>query len=228
MHAYCDFDGTITTIDVTDAVLERFAPPEWRDIELAWEAGRINAWLCMSAQIALMRVDPEEIDDFLDTVEIYPSFVDFVNWCGENFIPVSIVSDGVDRFIRRVLVNHGLGHLDIASNRLCVEKDDRGFRYRLEAPFMQPACHSGSGVCKCAFVAAHPSHIYVGDGRSDFCVSANANLLFAKGKLAAHCSQRSIPFFPYKNFTDVRDIAATKLLTTPCLRETGSPRAETA
>src|SRR5438105_2768469 len=33
---FCDFDGTITQIDGTDAVLERFALPEWRDWESLW------------------------------------------------------------------------------------------------------------------------------------------------------------------------------------------------
>ena len=28
----CDFDGTISVVDVTDAMLERFARPGWREI----------------------------------------------------------------------------------------------------------------------------------------------------------------------------------------------------
>ena len=28
----CDFDGTISLIDVTDSLLEKFATPEWEDI----------------------------------------------------------------------------------------------------------------------------------------------------------------------------------------------------
>jgi 2,3-diketo-5-methylthio-1-phosphopentane phosphatase len=211
MQAYCDFDGTITTIDVTDAVLERFAAPEWRDIEQAWEAGRIDARQCMSAQITLIQAAMNQIDEFLDTVEIDPEFPEFVRWCLRNSIPVTVVSDGVDRFIHRVLSNHGLGHLDIIANRLCVEKNGNCFYYRLEAPFKQSACQAGSGVCKCAVVASNTPHIYVGDGRSDFCVSARADLLFAKHKLATHCTRNSIPFVSYTTFKDVQAEATTQL-----------------
>lgn len=228
MHAYCDFDGTIAAIDVTDAVLERFAAPEWRDIESAWEAGRIDARQCMSAQIALIQPALNEIDEFLDTVEIDPEFTEFVRWCSRNLISVTVVSDGVDRFIRRVLSNHGLDHLDIIANRLCVDHNGNRFHYRLEAPYTQPSCRGGSGVCKCAIVAAEAPHIYVGDGRSDFCVSANADMLFAKHKLAAHCASQSIPFFSYTTFQDVQNRAAAQLLHTFTACESVSPLSETA
>lgn len=108
MHAYCDFDGTIAEIDVTDAVLERFATAEWRDVERAWEEGRINARQCMSAQVSLIHASISEIDAFLDTVKIDPDFSEFVSWCATHMIPVTVVSDGVDRFIHRILANHGL------------------------------------------------------------------------------------------------------------------------
>jgi 2-hydroxy-3-keto-5-methylthiopentenyl-1-phosphate phosphatase len=45
--------------------------------------------------------------------------------------------------------------------------------------------------------------VFVGDGRSDFCVSAKADLLFATGRLQAHCRAEDISFIPFTNFTDV-------------------------
>lgn len=228
MHAYCDFDGTIASIDVTDAVLERFAAPGWRDIERAWEAGRIDARQCMSAQIALIQAAMNEIDVFLDTVEIDPEFSEFVRWCSSNLIPVTVVSDGVDRFIHRVLSNHGLDHLDIIANRLCVEKSGSRFHYRLEAPFTKSACRAGSGVCKCAVVTSHTPHIYVGDGRSDFCVASNADFLFAKYKLAVHCTNNAIPFVPYTTFKDVQNEAAAQLMPIVTAQRAGSHLSETA
>ncbi|MBC2775116.1 MtnX-like HAD-IB family phosphatase [Rhizobium sp. AQ_MP] len=211
MQTYCDFDGTIAKIDVTDAVLERFAAPEWRDVEAAWEAGDITARQCMSAQIALIQAPLDEIDSFLDTVEIDPGFRSFVGWCAENAIPLSVVSDGVDRFIHRVLSNHGLGHLKIIANRLCIEEAPAGFQYRLEAPFSQSACLAQSGVCKCSVVTSGTTRIYVGDGRSDYCVSPQADLLFAKHKLATYCTLNAIPFVPYTTFSDVRAEMAARL-----------------
>lgn len=228
MHAYCDFDGTIAAIDVTDAVLEHFAAPDWRDIEQLWEQGRIDARQCMRAQIALIQATIDEIDSFLDTVEIDPGFTDFVHWCARSAIAVTVVSDGVDRFISRVLANHGLDHLDIIANRLRLERNGSRFHYRLEAPFSQSACRAGSGVCKCAVVASHTPHIYVGDGQSDFCVSANADLLFAKHKLAAHCRSHAIPFVSYTTFQDVLTEAAAQLPQIVTALGAASPLSQTA
>ena len=41
----CDFDGTVTPFDVTDAILERFARPAWKTIEDEWVPSRpASAW----------------------------------------------------------------------------------------------------------------------------------------------------------------------------------------
>ena len=49
-HVVCDFDGTITPFDVTDAILQRFALPAWEAAEEAWTGGRISARECMDIQ----------------------------------------------------------------------------------------------------------------------------------------------------------------------------------
>jgi hypothetical protein len=50
----CDFDGTISVEDITDALLVRFAKPGWEDIEQAWKRGEIGSRECMARQIALL------------------------------------------------------------------------------------------------------------------------------------------------------------------------------
>lgn len=204
MHVYCDFDGTISLNDVTDRVLEQFAAPEWQHLEQDWEEGRITSAQCMRAQVRLLDVSLSDLNTFLDSLEIDPDFATFAAFCSANTLKISIVSDGVDWFIRRVLQRHGLGHLEILSNRLTVlAKGDR-FKYRLETPFAQKDCSAGSGVCKCALIHPTERHIYVGDGRSDFCVSHMADRVFAKSKLAAYCTENTIPFTPYHSFRDVQ------------------------
>ena len=52
----CDFDGTVTPFDVTDAILERFARPAWKTIEDEWVRGAISARQCMERQIPLIEL----------------------------------------------------------------------------------------------------------------------------------------------------------------------------
>lgn len=201
MTFFCDFDGTVVTDDVTDLVLERFALPEWRDIEARWEAGLINSAECMQAQIRLIQAGREEIDAFLEQVEIDPGFKDFKQFCDRHEIQLVIVSDGVDYFIQRILALHSISGIRIIANRLV--ETEAGFD--LDFPYARPDCRVAAGVCKCAVLEGSGPHLYVGDGRSDFCVAHSANMVFAKHKLAAYCRRKAIPHVVYSDFFDVLD-----------------------
>ena len=204
MRIICDFDGTVTRQDGTDLVLEALAAPEWRGLQDEWTAGRLLGADCMVGQVALIGGSDAELDATLDRVDLDPDFPDFVDWCEGLGFPISIVSDGVDRFIARILARHGLERLHVTANRLAGEAGAR----RLELPWRRSDCAAGSGVCKCAAAAigqaANVPTVYIGDGRSDFCVSAGADILFAKGALAEHAATRGRPYYPFVTFADVR------------------------
>jgi 2,3-diketo-5-methylthio-1-phosphopentane phosphatase len=204
MRIICDFDGTITRQDGTDLVLEALAAPAWRALQDEWVAGRLLGADCMVGQVALIGGSDADLDAALDTVELDPDFADFVAWCESQGFPLGIVSDGVDRFIARILARHGLERLAVTANRLAGEPGAR----RLDLPWRRSDCAAGSGVCKCAAAAigqaANVPTVYIGDGRSDFCVSAGADILFAKGALAEHAATRGRPYYPFVTFGDVR------------------------
>jgi 2,3-diketo-5-methylthio-1-phosphopentane phosphatase len=205
MRIICDFDGTVSRRDTTDFVLERLADPSWRTLEEDWVASRISAAECMRAQVALIGARQEDLDTLLDTVDLDPGFAAFVDWCETHGLPVSIASDGVDYFIGRILRRHGLERLDVVANSLVGKPG----AWRLEQPWARPGCAAGSGVCKCEVagprdgVATPQTLVYVGDGRSDFCVSARADILFAKDALADYAAARGQPFQAFDTFHDV-------------------------
>jgi 2,3-diketo-5-methylthio-1-phosphopentane phosphatase len=203
MQVFCDFDGTVSVVDTTDLVLERLAAPEWADLEADWLAGRIDAAACMRGQVALIGASEAELDAVLDTVPLDPGFPAFAAWCADNSVPLTIVSDGVDRFIRRILARHGLARLPVVSNVLAGTAGAR----RLEQPHARQGCAAGAGVCKCEAAAGRIGSaemlVYVGDGRSDFCVSHRADLLFAKGALADYVRGRGEPHHPFETFHDI-------------------------
>ncbi len=199
----CDFDGTISVDDVTDAMLERFARPGWREIEAEWEAGRIGSGECMKRQVALLDMSSAELDDFLAGVAIDPHFLSFVKAASRLGIALQVVSDGIDRAIHRVLALHGLDGLPVYANHF-VQLDER--RWRLTSPNAAATCVSACGTCKCELLAAHTatSHkvLFVGDGRSDFCVAAKADFVLAKSRLINHCVGEGIPHSAFGSFED--------------------------
>jgi 2-hydroxy-3-keto-5-methylthiopentenyl-1-phosphate phosphatase len=208
---YTDFDGTVARGDVTDAVLRRFAPQEWETIERAWRSGEIDGAACMRAQIGLIEAPTTALDEFLDQIDLDPAFPRFVAWCTEECIPLTIVSDGVDYFAKRILERHGLAHLPVFANQLVFGSG----RYALRQPWCASNCRAGAGVCKCVIASEWGSSrgtdplVYVGDGRSDLCVSACADFLFAKDDLASHCRSQDLPYFPFESFDEVRETLLT-------------------
>jgi 2-hydroxy-3-keto-5-methylthiopentenyl-1-phosphate phosphatase len=204
MRIICDFDGTITRQDSTDLVLETLADPEWQVLQAEWVAGRLSGADCMAGQVALIGGSARDLDAILDTVELDPGFLDFVAWCEARGLELRIVSDGVDYFISRILARHGLGRLTAVANRLTGEAGAWGLQPRRNGP----DCAAGSGVCKCAAAALDAPDddtlVFVGDGRSDFCIAGRADVLFAKGQLAAHADGLKRPYLPFDTFDDVR------------------------
>jgi 2-hydroxy-3-keto-5-methylthiopentenyl-1-phosphate phosphatase len=222
MQVFCDFDGTVSKEDVTDLVLQRYARPEWRAIEDQWVSGKITSAICMQRQIRLIEATRAELNAFLDTVEIDSDFIAFKRFCDNAGLGLSVVSDGVDYFIRRVLRRHQITSIPVIANRLREGDELSKSAYDLDFPAISSSCNAGSGVCKCAVVSPSVDYIYIGDGRSDFCVSNEAPVVFAKSNLADYCRSRGIEFFPYDSFADVQRSLAS-ILSIPSRRRPALP-----
>lgn len=196
----CDFDGTITPFDVSDAVFERFADKRWEDVEYEWQCGKITVRECMQKQVELVKVSQKELDTFLDTVPIRKGFKAFVNFCQENSLSIMVVSDGMDYVIKRILFRHGLQHLPVIANRLVFNGHD----YWLDFPFKDTGCPAG--VCKCNIVNARSGPaILIGDGLSDCCMAKNADFIFAlRGKeLEWTCKAEGYSYLPFTDFFEL-------------------------
>lgn len=198
-----DFDGTISLVDVTDSLLQRFGRPGWTDLEDAWERGEIGSRACMQGQVTLLDMSRQELDAHLDGIAIDPGFADFVQVAQAHGLRLQVVSDGIDYAIQHVLARHGLGHLEVVANRL-LQLDSR--RWALESPWASPQCQRASGNCKCERLAAQQTVagrvLYVGDSSSDFCVSHRADYVLAKYRLIAYCEQHGIAHMPFLGFSD--------------------------
>lgn len=208
-HVFVDFDGTIVPCDATDVLFDRFASPAWRDVEADWQSGRIGSRECLARQAALMKATPAALDAAVDDLDIDVGFKTFLRTCREHGVTVSVISDGFDRVIARVLRRHGLS-LPFTANRL-EPVGDSG--WRLGFPHAREDCRALAGHCKCATAHADSRglEVVVGDGRSDFCVAGEADLVFAKSKLLELCRANGTPHEPFEDFFDVAEHLASWL-----------------
>lgn len=204
LTVFLDFDGTITTRDVTDAILEAFADPDWERVEDAWKAGRIGSRECLAAQMALVSATERQMQELLDGIDVDPGLRTLLARCARAEVPVQVVSDGFDYCISRILrrpalkLRPYLDGLRIASSHL---KPDGG-RWRASFDSFEGTCSHGCATCKPAVMdrlnADRALAIFAGDGLSDRYAVQKADRVFAKGALAEYCDKQSIAYIRYE------------------------------
>jgi 2-hydroxy-3-keto-5-methylthiopentenyl-1-phosphate phosphatase len=156
-------------------------------------------------QVAMLRGSREELLAFaVPRVQLAPSFAPFVGWAEERDLPLVLASDGFAFYIRPILEEAGLGHLEVVTNELVFEG---AARFQLH-PNGHPVC-TGCGTCK--MLAAqrlrerHGPVAFVGDGQSDRYGALYSDIVFAKDELVAICELDGVPFRRWKTFDDVRE-----------------------
>lgn len=199
---FIDFDGTITKVDTCQAMVKAFARNGWQEYERKWEKGEISTEECARSIFASFRATEQELIDFLSSIEIDTTFLDFVSYCSLREERLYILSDGYDLNINIVLQKYGLSEIPFYSN--CLKVTAKGFD--IMCRYQNPACLQ-CGTCKRLLVNQlnrdKKKIVYIGDGTSDLCVAKAADLLFAKDKLLAYCRTNGVEAIPYRNFADI-------------------------
>ncbi|MDQ6786271.1 MAG: MtnX-like HAD-IB family phosphatase [Acidobacteriota bacterium] len=208
---FVDFDGTISKRDVIDRILEEFADDRWLETEEKWVSGEIGSRTCLQEQFSYVKAAPEQLNEFLDTLELDEGFSSLLDFCCESDIKIHVVSDGFDYYIRRMLekavINpQQLARINIWANRLTTAGENL---WRTDFPFFEKVCGDGCATCKPAVMRrqnpyAAPS-VFVGDGLSDRFAAQAADIVFAKGKLKDFCRQIRIPLTEYANLRQVAE-----------------------
>lgn len=206
---WIDFDGTISSQDVLDELISRYSVDDsWKQLERRWQSGEIGSRACLAGQFDLVRVTPPELEAMLSRMTLDPGAVALFRLLDIYRVPVVILSDCVDFFIRRILRRYGFSHIEVRSNTAVFA--DGGLK--LYCPHESSSCTFGAAHCKCesmdALGQSGRQSIYVGDGRSDLCASRKADLVFAKSVLARLLEAEKIPFRPYTTLQDVANVLA--------------------
>ncbi len=204
LHIFCDFDGTIAGRDIGYDLFDRFGTQEpWHTQLLERSLGIREYWRRMASQLR-EPLGQQKLDAYLREIPIDPGFADLLDLVRREGIPFTVVSDGLDLYIRRYLELNGITGLDVYCNH--AELDGRG-GLSIGFPYAAEGCNCVCATCKRNVVLrlAHPESriIYIGDGISDHCPAEHADIIFAKKSLAAHCNAQRLPHYPFKTLGDV-------------------------
>lgn len=189
----CDFDGTLTTVDVGDALCERFAPPAWRDVDEQWLRGELSLPEAQRRMWSMVRASPEELVGHAREVgALRPGAEELFEAAREGKCELVIASGGFDLYIDALLGGRVEAVRAKYHNRLVPE--GAGVR----PVFAEDLGCDRCAVCKGRVVDRHlaPGRrlVFVGDGSSDRCAAGIAPELYAVsgGRLAEHCGAEGI------------------------------------
>jgi 2-hydroxy-3-keto-5-methylthiopentenyl-1-phosphate phosphatase len=210
-----DFDGTISRTDVGEAILQEYAPVEWKEVADLYRSRKTGNRDSVARQLVSLRTREEQIfaeaiqrglPDTLRLVDrvakLDETFREFVSFCQRNELLLEIVSDGLDLYIGHLLQKWNLD-LPVRTNHAVV---DRG-RVQIEYPWADATC-TLCRTCKLLRLFQLRTEgyriAYVGDGATDLCPAVEADLVFAKDELARLCREEDIEFIPFERFSDVQ------------------------
>ena len=201
-----DFDGTLMEQDVGATLMKELGVEDRPDVRgklerfLNKEIGS-REWIHTS--YGLLGDRQKEVDAIADRMNLRDGAEEFLAYCKNKSIPVTILSDGMKYYIDRIMAANHVTVDSVISNPIQYGEDGA---YTLETQNTNPAC-SWCGCCKSGVVRKLKEEgnrvIYIGDGSSDIYGSSYADWIFARSSLARYLTREEISFYPFATFHDI-------------------------
>jgi 2-hydroxy-3-keto-5-methylthiopentenyl-1-phosphate phosphatase len=198
----CDFDGTVTMEDVSFMMLDRFACGDWRKINDEYAAGRISVGRFNEDAFALVRATREMLlAATTDEVHLRPGFSEFAANCRRRGFRLSVVSNGLDFYVKEILAKAGLPDAEVHAARTVFQGD------RLSVQYVGPDGRVLDDAFKEAYTELYLSQnyrvVYIGNGSSDFPPARKCHYIFATGSLLKRCDEAGVPRMAFDDFYEV-------------------------
>ena len=194
-----DFDGTIAPEDVSEALLDAFAPKPWWDIDMEFQRGEIGSRECLVRQGELFEATQDELlRHALANHTLDPTFRPFVRWAQRRAIEVIVATDGFGFYVEPMLRAAGVDGVRVLANASDIDAQ------RFDFPNAHPTCVT-CGTCKMNVVTGAAGPVaFVGEGHTDRYGALYADVVFAKKHLVEMCRADGVPYLRWETFDDVR------------------------
>ena len=198
-----DFDDTAAEQNVAELLLKRFGDSTWPDVRLRFRAGEINLKEYQEITFRDILADQVTMQDYVKShANLRPYFKELREYCLAHDIPMAIVSQGLDFYIRALLDGEGFPQIPVYSVNTRFTPRGITYEYRHTRPG-QEARGNSKGLVVDRYRESGHYVFYVGDGISDLEAAGRTDVLFAHRTLAEECVRQGIPFQPFTDFSVV-------------------------
>lgn len=205
-----DFDGTITTEDTNNKLVEVYGNETTNRLRKEFREGKLNFPDYFQGEMSELRLTEDEYINFLlEKIEISPGFLEFYKNVKEKGVRIGIISGGFRNGIIPFLKKHGIDDIEIFSNKLIFDGNKPYIKFADGQDLK--CCDKGPcGNCKIKHYNRYKKDakkvIFIGDGTTDMPVAEVAEIVFAKDSLAKYLDKKGIDYIFYKDFRDINKL----------------------
>ncbi len=199
-----DFDGTITTVDISHILLNEHAKSQWRKLLDRAQAGEVigKAWLVETAPFLPGDKDAL-LKGVLEKLKPRPGFLEFAEWAKDEGHGLAVATDGYGFYVEPFLQSMGVQGVKVYRNRTVFEPEPH-----IILGHPNPECDL-CGTCKAFCVEEMKQdfeHVaFVGNGRNDRFGASGSHAVFARDDLEVCCIQANLAYHKWDTFFDVMD-----------------------
>jgi 2-hydroxy-3-keto-5-methylthiopentenyl-1-phosphate phosphatase len=208
---FCDFDGTITTVDTFGDALGKFAPA--LGAEILPKLYRREITLREGVRKILESIPSEQFPAFVDEVNdkpTRPGFSEFLQFLGDRQVPCVVISGGLVAMVERVLArigSDGKPHRHWIESIAAITIDTEDEYLTIVSPF-----EGGTELVEKVQVMGkyqYQQAIAIGDSLTDINMALKADLVFARKHLQEYLDQEGKSYIPWETFDDIRQYLET-------------------
>ena len=197
---FCDFDGTITTIETFSSMLRIFNPdlsqqiiPQMYNRQITLREGVRRLVESIPSQ------SYQSILEYAKNQSIRPGLLEFLEYLKTKNIPFVIVSGGLRGMIEVVLKKYSLEHLVAGIYSLEVDTTDQYLK--VYSAFEEGDELVAKVEVMRQFVAQET--IVIGDSVTDINMSLKADIVFARDRLIDYLEGEQVSFRLWEDFFDI-------------------------
>lgn len=187
----CDFDGTLTTEDISFHILEKFTDSGWRKDFEDYQSGLINVGQFNKKAFARVCASESELTDFVKSISYERSGIaELLAFCKSNDIEFNIVSNGLRFYINIILQKLGIENVSVYAAETDFSSGClKTAYYSIDNEEVMDGYKEGYAK---HFLTNGRKLIYIGNGPSDVPAASFAHKVFATGYMIDGCKEQGI------------------------------------